>query len=67
MRLGLRAGHHAGVRSNIGVLSGAHTLDLLAAEPHTHVLASVAGLPALLAGAEPGAAADGAAAEGGDE
>lgn len=46
--LDLRAGHHAGVRFNIGVLSGAHGRALLAAEPHTHLLASVAELPALL-------------------
>jgi len=49
--LDLRAGHNAGVRFNIGVLSGAHGQDVLAAEPHTHLLASVADLPALLAGA----------------
>ena len=55
------------MRFNIGVLSGAHDRDLPAAEPHTHVLASVADLPALLTAAEPGAAADGGAAEGGDE
>ena len=56
--LDLRAGHNARVRFNVGVLSGAHGRDLLAAEPHTHLLASVADLPALLAGAEPGAAAE---------
>lgn len=49
--LDLRAGHNAGVRLNIGVLSGAHGRDLLAAEPHTHLLASVADLPRLLADA----------------
>jgi phosphonatase-like hydrolase len=48
--LDLRAGHNAGVRFNVGVLSGAHGRDLLAAEPHTHLLASVADLPTLLAG-----------------
>jgi phosphonatase-like hydrolase len=47
--LDLRAGHAAGVALNIGVLSGAHPRDMLAAEPHTHLLASVADLPALLA------------------
>jgi len=46
--LDLRAGHAAGVGLNIGVLSGAHGRELLAAEPHTHLLASVADLPALL-------------------
>ena len=49
--LDLRAGHNAGVRFNVGVLSGAHGRDLLAAEPHTHLIASVANLPTLLAGA----------------
>jgi len=49
--LDLRAGHNAGVRFNIGVLSGAHGRDLLSAEPHTHLLAGVADLPTLLAGA----------------
>lgn len=58
--LDLRAGRNAGVSLNIGVLSGAHGRDLLAAEPHTHLLASVADLPTLLAGAEPGAAAEAA-------
>jgi phosphonatase-like hydrolase len=46
--LDLRAGHAAGVRFNIGVLSGAHRRDLLAREPHTHLLQSVADLPGLL-------------------
>jgi phosphonatase-like hydrolase len=46
--LDLRAGHHAGVRLNIGVLSGAHGRDMLAAAPHTHLIGSVADLPALL-------------------
>jgi phosphonatase-like hydrolase len=43
--LDLRAGHNAGVRWNIGVLSGAHGRDLLEREPHTHLLTSVADLP----------------------
>jgi len=46
--LDLRAGHAAGVRLNIGVLSGAHSRAQLAAAAHTHLLASVADLPALL-------------------
>lgn len=46
--LDLRAGHGAGVKYNVGVLSGAHTRDQLAAEPHTALLASVADLPSLL-------------------
>jgi phosphonatase-like hydrolase len=50
-KLDLRAGDNAGVRFNVGVLSGAHGRDVLAAEPHTHLLASVADLPALLADA----------------
>jgi phosphoglycolate phosphatase-like HAD superfamily hydrolase len=48
--LDLRAGHSAGVRWNIGVLTGAHERSRMAAEPHTHLLASVAELPALFAG-----------------
>ena len=48
--LDLRAGNNANVRFNVGVLSGAHGRDLLAAEPHTHLLASVADLPTLFAG-----------------
>jgi phosphoglycolate phosphatase-like HAD superfamily hydrolase len=46
--LDLRAGHHAGVRFNVGVLSGAHNRQSLEAEPHTHVIASVADLPSIL-------------------
>ena len=49
--LDLQAGHNAGVRFNVGVLTGAHRRDVLAAEPHTHLLASVADLPTLLADA----------------
>jgi phosphonatase-like hydrolase len=41
----LRAGYNAGVRCNIGVLSGAHTREQLEREPHTQLLASVADLP----------------------
>jgi len=48
----LRAAHNAGLRFNIGVLSGAHGRDILEAEPHTHLLASVADLPAALEGAQ---------------
>jgi phosphoglycolate phosphatase-like HAD superfamily hydrolase len=47
--LDLRAGHDAGVRYNIGVLSGAHRREVLEAEPHTHVIASVAELPSVIA------------------
>jgi phosphonatase-like hydrolase len=44
--LDLRAGANAGVRWNIGVVSGAHGRDRLEKEPHTHLLRSVAELPA---------------------
>ena len=47
--LDLQAGHNAGVALNIGVLSGAHGRDQLQPQPHTHLLDSVAGVPALLA------------------
>lgn len=46
--LDLRAGHNAGVRVNIGVLSGAGGREQLAAEPHTCLLTSVAELPEFL-------------------
>jgi len=42
--LDLQAGHNAGVRWNIGVLSGAHSQEKLMREPHTHLLPSVAEL-----------------------
>jgi phosphonatase-like hydrolase len=45
--LDLQAGRNAGVRWNVGVLSGAHGRQLLEREPHTHLLDSVAGLPGL--------------------
>ena len=40
--LDLQAGYHAGVRWNIGVLSGAHDREALEHAPHTHILPSVA-------------------------
>jgi phosphonatase-like hydrolase len=43
--LDLRAGYNAGVRCNIGVLSGAHDRAQLEREPHTELLSSVAKLP----------------------
>jgi phosphonatase-like hydrolase len=46
--LDLEAGHAARVRLNVGVLSGAHTAAMLATAPHTHLIASVAALPALM-------------------
>jgi phosphonatase-like hydrolase len=48
--LDLQAARNAGVRWNIGVLTGAHGRETLAAQPHTHLLDSIAGLPALLGG-----------------
>jgi phosphonatase-like hydrolase len=45
--LDLQAGHNAGVRWNIGVLSGAHNRQQLERDPHTHLLPSVAALPGL--------------------
>ena len=45
--LDLEAGFNAGVRFNVGVLSGAHAADRLAQAPHTHLLPSVADLPRL--------------------
>jgi phosphonatase-like hydrolase len=42
--LDLRAGYNAGVRWNVGVLSGAHERAALEREPHTHLLTSVAEL-----------------------
>lgn len=45
--LDLKAGHNAKVRWNVGVLSGAHERALMAAQPHTHLLASVAELPGI--------------------
>lgn len=46
----LEAGHRAGVRWNIGVLSGAHERSRLEAAPHTHILPSIASLPTLWGG-----------------
>src|ERR1019366_4373381 len=47
--LDLQAGTNAGVRGVIGVLSGASKEERLRSEPHTDILASVAGLPTLIA------------------
>jgi phosphonatase-like hydrolase len=44
----LLAGSAAGVGWNIGVLSGAHDRPRLEAVPHTHLVQSVADVPALL-------------------
>jgi phosphonatase-like hydrolase len=48
--LDLLAGHNAGVRWNVGVLSGAHSREQLAQQPHTHLIESVAGLAAVFEG-----------------
>ena len=40
--LDLQAGYNAGIRWNIGVLSGAHDRQSLARAPHTHLIPSVA-------------------------
>lgn len=45
--LDLRAGWNAGVAWNVGVLSGAHPRERLERAPHTHLIESVASLPAL--------------------
>jgi phosphoglycolate phosphatase-like HAD superfamily hydrolase len=46
--LDLQAGNNAGVRGVIGVVTGAHDEESLRQEPHTHILASIAELPALM-------------------
>jgi phosphonatase-like hydrolase len=47
--LDLQAATNAGLRGVVGVLSGASNSQNLRREPHTHILPSVANLPALLA------------------
>ena len=46
--LDLQAGTNAGLRAVVGVLSGAGAAEALRREAHTHILPSVASLPALL-------------------
>jgi phosphonatase-like hydrolase len=46
--LDLQAGSNAGAGWVIGVLSGAHDAETLGRTPHTHLLPSIADLPALL-------------------
>jgi phosphonatase-like hydrolase len=46
--LDLQAGTNAGVRGVVGVLSGSQTVDQLGRVAHTHVIGSVADLPALV-------------------
>jgi phosphoglycolate phosphatase-like HAD superfamily hydrolase len=45
--LDLQAGRNAGVRYVVGVLSGAHKKSQMEKERHTHLIESVAALPAL--------------------
>jgi len=47
--LDLLAGTNGGLRCVVGVLSGASSPENLRRESHTHILQSVANLPALLA------------------
>ncbi len=47
--LDLQAGTNAGLRGVVGVLTGVGTADQLSANPHTHIVPSVADIPALLA------------------
>lgn len=47
--LDLQAASNAGVRGMVGVLSGVGTAEQLRREPHTHIIPSVADLPAVLA------------------
>jgi phosphonatase-like hydrolase len=49
----LLAGSRSGASRVIGVLTGAHTRSELARAPHTHLVDSVADLPALLVGDRP--------------
>jgi phosphoglycolate phosphatase-like HAD superfamily hydrolase len=46
--LDLQSGTNAGVRGVVGVLTGAHDLESLGREPHTHIIASIAELPELI-------------------
>ena len=46
--LDLQAASNAGVRGMVGVLSGVGTAEQLRREPHTHIIQSVADLPAIL-------------------
>jgi phosphonatase-like hydrolase len=46
--LDLQAGSNAGAGWVIGVLSGAHDAEMLGHTPHTHLLPSIADLPALI-------------------
>ncbi len=46
--LDLQSGTNAGVSGVVGVLTGAHDRQTLEREPHTHIIKSVAKLPALI-------------------
>lgn len=46
--LDLQSARNAGVRGNIGVLSGSYDRQSLEREPHTHVINSIAELPTLI-------------------
>jgi phosphoglycolate phosphatase-like HAD superfamily hydrolase len=45
--LDLQAGSNAGVRGIVGVLTGAHGREELARERHTHIVDSIANVPAI--------------------
>ena len=46
--LDLQSGHNASVRGVVGVLTGEHSRESLQGTPHTHIIASIAELPALI-------------------
>jgi len=46
--LDLQSGTNAGVRGVVGVLTGEHDRESLQRSPHTHIIGSVAELPALI-------------------
>ena len=46
--LDLQSGANAGVAGVVGVLTGAHDRQMLDREPHTHIINSIAELPALI-------------------
>ena len=46
--LDLQSGHNAGVRGVVGVLTGEHDRESLQRAPHTHIIGSIAELPALI-------------------
>jgi phosphoglycolate phosphatase len=46
--LDLKSARNAGVRGNVGVLSGSYDRESLEREPHTHIIRSIAELPAII-------------------